>query len=152
MPNSQGMCNTFKRDILNGLHAFGASVARVDSTKDAFKMALYYATANISKSVSAYTATGEITGTGYTATGVTVTNANAPLIDVDTACWTPSDSVEYIALTEETAFNCALLYNDTSAGKLAVAAFTFGDQTVTAGTFTLTMPVNNEDTGLIRLA
>jgi hypothetical protein len=40
-----------------------------------------------------------------------------------------------------------LLYNDSNTAKAAVAVFTFGSQSVTAGTFTLTMPTNDLTTG-----
>ena len=45
-----------------------------------------------------------------------------------------------------------LLYNDTQSGDPAIAVYTFGSQTITAGTFTLTMPTNDGTTGLLRLA
>jgi hypothetical protein len=54
-------------------------------------------------------------------------------------------------LTVSTAWNCALLYNSTQ-GNRAVAVYTFSDQTITAGTFTLTMPANAAGTALLRLA
>jgi hypothetical protein len=44
-----------------------------------------------------------------------------------------------------------LLYNSTQSNK-AIAVYTFGSQTITAGTFTLTMPTNDNSTGLLRLA
>ena len=37
-------------------------------------------------------------------------------------------------------------------GNLAVASFTFGSQTVSAGNFTLTMPTNDSSNALIRIA
>ena len=57
----------------------------------------------------------------------------------------------YIGSSGQT-FDAMLLYNDTSATKLAVAVFTFGSQTVTAGTFTLTMPAHVAATALVRIA
>jgi hypothetical protein len=44
-----------------------------------------------------------------------------------------------------------LLYNSTQSNK-AIAVYTFGSQTITAGTFTLTMPANTTSTALLRLA
>lgn len=149
--NSQAMCTQFKADILNGLHAFGASVVRGATTKDSYKAALYFASASRGAGDTVYSATGEATGTGYTAGGVAVTNANAPSTSGTTAFWTPSASFAWTTATI-VAFDAVLLYNDTSATKLAVAVFTFGSQTITAGNFTLTMPTNDATTGLIRLA
>lgn len=150
MANSAGICTSFKQDILNGLHAFGASVIRGATTKDSFKMALYLTTASISVATTAYSATNEVTSANYTAGGAAVTNATAPTTSGTTAIWTPSASVAWTTVTFTT--DCAFLYNDTSAGKNAVASFTFSSQTVTAGNFTLTMPVNDASNALIRIA
>jgi hypothetical protein len=153
MANSQALCTQFKVDILNGLHAFGTSVIRGATTKDSFKMALYLASASRGAADTVYNNTGELAGTGnYTQGGTAVTNATVPTSTGTTAFWTPSASVSWAALTSSGAFDAALLYNDTSATDLAVAVFTFGSQSVTAGTFTLTMPTNDATTGLIRIA
>ncbi len=151
--NSQAMCSQFKVDILNGLHAFGASVVRGATTKDSYKTALYLVTASRGAADTVYSSTGELAGTGnYTQTGTGVTTGTAPSLSGTTAIFTPSASVSWAALTSSGAFDAALLYNDTSATKLAVAVFTFGSQTVTAGTFTLTMPTNDASNALIRIA
>lgn len=150
--NVQAMCSQFKVDILNGLHAFGASVIRAATTKDAYKAALYLASASRGAADTVYNSTGEVSGAGYTAGGVSVTTAVAPTLDSTTAIFTPSASISFPAVTLTTAFDAMLLYNDTSAGKLAVAVFTFGSQTITAGTFTLTMPANAAATALLRIA
>jgi len=154
--NVQAMCTSFKQELLNGSHAFGAQAAngvRTVTTKDSFKMALYLVSASRGAADTVYNNTGELAGTGnYTQTGTAVTNATAPTTTGTTAFWTPSASVSWAALTSSAAFDAALLYNDTSTSKLAVALFTFGSQTVTAGTFTLTMPTNDATTGLIRIA
>jgi len=103
MANTQAMCTSFKVDLLNAVHAFSTSVpAHTAGTADTFKAALYLASATVNATTTAYSSTGEVTGTNYTAGGVSV--------------------------------------------------HTFGSQTVTAGTFTLTMPTNDSSTGLIRLA
>jgi hypothetical protein len=80
-----------------------------------------------------------------------VTNATAPATSGTTAYWTPSASITFSSVTLSTAFDCVLLYNSTQSNK-AISVHTFGSQTVTAGTFTLTMPTNDASTGLIRLA
>lgn len=152
MANSQAMCTKFKVDVMNGLHAFGASVIRAATTKDTFKAALYLASATYDASTTAYSATGEVSGTNYTAGGVAVTTATAPNSSGTTAFFTPSASIVYTTVTLATAFDAVLIYNDTAAGKNAVSVHTFGSQTITAGTFTLTMPTNDSSTGLIRIA
>ncbi len=155
MANTQAIPKTFRVDLLKGLHAFGTSVVRAATTKDSFKAALYVATATINADSTAYTATGEVSGAGYTAGGIAVTNATEPANTGGTgvvAFWTPSASLAYGTVTLSTPFDCVMIYNDTAAGKNAVSVNTFGATTVTAATFTLTMPTNNLSTGLIRLA
>jgi len=151
--NSQAFCSQAKVDLMNGLHAFGASVIRAGTTKDSFKAALYLASASRGAADTVYNTTGELAGTGnYTQGGTAVTNATAPTLDGTTAIWTPSASLSWAALTSSGAFDAMLLYNDTSATDLAVAVFTFGSQNIVAGTFTLTMPVNAAATALLRIA
>lgn len=151
MANTQGMCTSFKQELLQGIHAFGTTVVRAATTADTFKAALYLATATINNATTAYSATGEVTGTNYTAGGVTVTNGNAPAATGTTAYWTPSASFAWTTVTLATAFDTVLLYNSTQGNK-AVSVHTFSSQTVTAGNFSLTMPTNDSTNALIRLA
>jgi len=161
MANTQSMCTSFMGQLLNGGHQFGTItlVSRTSltaPTTDSFKAALYLASATINAATTAYTATGEVTGTGYTAGGVAVTNATVPVATnssstAGVAYWTPSASITYTTVTIATAFDTVLLYNSTQ-NNTAVSVHTFGSQTVTAGTFTLTMPANSTTTALIRLA
>lgn len=151
MPNTQAMCTSFKGELLTATHNFGAAPIRAAATADTFKAALYLASATVNATTTVYTTTGEVTGTNYTAGGVNVTNATAPTTSGTTAYWTPSASITYTNVTLSTAFDCVLIYNSTQGNK-AVSVHTFGSQTVTAGTFTLTMPTNDATTGLIRLA
>lgn len=154
--NTQGMCTSFKKEILCGSHAFGTQAAngtRTVTTKDNFKMALFLASASRSASDTVYNTTGELAGTGnYTQGGNAVTNATDPSTSGTTAFWTPSASVSWANLTSSGAFDAAVLWNDSSTSDLEVAVFTFGSQSISAGTFTLTMPTNDATTGLIRIA
>jgi hypothetical protein len=151
MANTQAMCTSFKGELLVGHHNFGTGVVRAATTADTFKAALYLASATVDATTTAYNASGEVSGTGYTAGGVTVTFGTPPSTSGTTAFVTPSASISYSAVTLSTAFDAVLIYNSTQSNK-AVSVHTFGSQTVTAGTFTLTMPVNDASTGLIRLA
>jgi hypothetical protein len=155
MANTQAIPKTFRLDLMNGLHAFGATVIRAGTTKDSFKAALYLASATIDATATAYTATGEVTGTGYTAGGIAVTNATEPANTGGTGIvsfWTPSASLAFGTVTLAVSFDCVMFYNNTAAGKNAVSVNTFGATTVTAATFTLTMPTNDLTTGLLRLS
>lgn len=153
MANTQAMCTSFKTDLLNAVHAFNATgiPAHTAATADTFKAALYVATATVNATTTAYSATNEVSGTGYTAGGVTVTMGTAPSATGTTAFITPSASIVYTTVTLSTSFDAVLIYNSTQSNK-AVSVHTFTAQTVTAGTFTLTMPTNDATTGLIRLA
>jgi hypothetical protein len=148
--NTQAVCTSFKVDALNGIHAFGTTVARGSTTADSFKAALFLASATINASTTTYSTTGEVTGSGYTAGGVAVTNGTAPTSSGTTAYWTPSASIVYTTVTVGPT-DCVLLYNSTQSDK-AVAAYTFSSQTVTAGTLTLTMPTNDSTNALLRIA
>ena len=126
--NQPAMCTSFMGQLLNGGHQFG----------------------------TAYSASNEVSGTGYVAGGVTVTMGTVPTATNSSATAgvafvTPSASITYTTVTLSTAFDAVLIYNSTQADK-AVSVHTFGSQTITAGTFTLTMPANTTSTALIRLA
>lgn len=150
MANTQSMCTSFMQELMTATHDF------TPSTGDTFKAALYEATATYNAATTAYSTSGEVTGSGYTAGGVAVTNANAPAstnssATAGVAYWTPSASLTYSNVTLTTAFDAVLIYNSTKSNK-AVSVHTFGSQTVTAGTFSLTMPTNNTTNALLRLA
>ncbi|NBS70404.1 hypothetical protein EBT31_16055 [bacterium] len=146
------MATSFKGELLNAYHNFSATnPARTINTADSFKAALYLASATVNATTTAYTVTGEVTGTNYTAGGVAITSWNAPTTSGTTGYTTPTASITYTNVTLSTAFDAVLIYNNTQ-GNRAVSVHTFGSQTVTAGTFTLTMPTNDATNALIRLA
>ena len=151
MANTQAICTSFKNELLTGQHNFGVGVVRAATTADSFKAALYLASGTQGAATTAYSATNEVTGTNYTAGGVAVTNATAPAVSGTAAVWTPSASIAWSNVTLSTSFDCVTLYNSTQANR-AVASYTFGATTVTAGNFTLTMPVNAAGTALLQLS
>jgi hypothetical protein len=150
------MCTSFMGELMTATHNFGTAPIRAATTADTFKAALYLTSATVNAATTAYSSTNEVTGTGYTAGGVTVTNATAPIATNSSATagvayWTPSASITYTTVTLSTAFDCVLIYNSSQSDK-AVSVHTFGSQTITAGTFTLTMPSNTTTTALLRLS
>jgi hypothetical protein len=161
MANTQSMCTSFMGELMLGQHQLGTAtlVSRTSltaPTTDTVKAALYLVSATKDASTTVYNTTGEVSGTGYTAGGVTVTNATAPTSTnssstAGVAYWTPSASIVYTTVTLATAFDTVLLYNFTQSLK-AISVHTFGSQTITAGTFTLTMPTNSTSAALLRLA
>jgi hypothetical protein len=148
-------------ELMLGQHQLGTSTitsrtSLTSPTTDTLKAALYLASATMNASATAYTAVNEVSGTNYVAGGVTVTNAVAPTstnssATAGVAFFTPSASIVYTTVTLSTAFDAVLLYNSTQSNK-AISVHTFGSQTITAGTFTLTMPANSTSAALIRLA
>jgi hypothetical protein len=76
MAITQAMCTSFKVDLLDGEHDFGA---------DTFKIALYTSSATLDATTTAYSATNETSGTGYTAGGNTLTVSTTPTSSGTTA-------------------------------------------------------------------
>lgn len=140
MANTQGISGAAKQ----------AALAAIVDGKT-LKGALYLVSATTGPTNAAYTATGEVSGTNYTAGGASVTNANTAGLTSTTAFWTPSASIAWTTVTLATAFDCVMIYS-TSDTNRNIGTFTFGSQTVTAGNFSLTMPTNDATTGLVRFA
>lgn len=139
MAITAALCNSYKQEVLSGTH----------SSADTYKIALYTSAAALSKATAAYTATGEVSGTGYTAGGATLTGFAASL-DTDTAIldFTTDPTWPSSTITARG----ALIYNSTKSNK-AVAVLDFGsDITSTAGTFTVTFPAATQAAGLVRIA
>lgn len=144
MPITQSLCTSFKVDLLAGTMNFTAG------TGNTFKMALYTSSATLGPTTTAYSATNEISGAGYTAGGNTLTVSQSPtsggttaFISFNNTSWTSAS------------FTCrgALIYNDSLAGKDSVAVFDFGsDKTVVAGTFTVSFPTADATNAVIRIA
>lgn len=143
MASTTAMCTSFKVELLKGVHDFTLS------TGDTFKLALYTSTATHGAATTAYSATNEISGTGYTATGAALTNVT-PTASGTTAITDFAD-VSWTTATFTAA--SGLIYNDTAAGDPAVSVHDFGgDQSVTAGTFTAQFPTADASNAIIRIA
>ena len=148
MAISQAMCTSFKVEILNGIHAFGTTVVRAATTADTFKIALYTSSATLGASTTAYSVTNEVSGTGYSAGGNTLTtiaptsSGTTAYLDFNDTTWT----------TATITANGALIYNSTQSNK-AVAVLAFGgDKTSTAGDFTIQFPTPDATNAIIRIA
>ena len=156
MANTQGVANNFKHECMRGEHQLGAAtlVSRTSltaPTTDTVKAALYLSSASISASTATYTVTGEASGSGYTAGGVTVTNATTPSLATSTGIWTPSASIVFTTISPPSAVDCILLYNSTQSNK-SIEVCTFTAQTPVAATLTLTMPANDASNALLRIS
>lgn len=145
---TQAMATSFKTEMLNGIHAFGTSVVRAATTPDTFKIALYTSAATLSAATTAYSATNEASGTGYTAGGNTLTTV-APTSSGTTAFLDFNDTTWSTATITA---NGALIYNSTQSDK-AVAVLAFGgDKTSTAGDFTIIFPAADSSNAIIRIS
>ena len=156
MANTQAICTSFKAELMLGAHQLGtvtivSRTSLTSPTTDSLKAALYVATGSQGAATTAYSATNEVSGTGYSAGGIAVTNATAPTTSGTPGYWTPSASLVFTGVTLTTAFDTVTIYNSTQSNR-AIGVYTFGSQTVTAGNFTLTMPANAAATALIQLS
>ena len=138
---AQALCTSFKAEILRGIHDF---------TSHTFKIALYTSDASLGAATTAYTTTGEVTGTGYVAGGATLTvtggevstSGTVAFVDFEDASW-PSSTLTARG---------ALIYNDTVSGDPPVAVLDFGmDKSVTGATFTVQFPVADAESAIVRI-
>jgi hypothetical protein len=128
MAITQAMCTSFKEDLFQ---------KEQDLDTDTIKIALYTSSATLDATTTAYTTSNEVTGTGYTAGGVTLTGAT--IGTSGTTAYVDFDDPEWTSASFTTAG--ALIYNDTTAGDNSIAVLSFGgDFTVTAGTFRIVFP------------
>ena len=143
MAISQAMCTSFKKALLDGEMDFSG-----DSSQT-YKIALYTSSATLGASTTAYSTTNEVSGTGYTAGGASLTVV-AP---------TTSGTTAFLDFSNVTFSNAtitargALIYSDSATGDPAVAVLDFGsDKTSTAGDFTIQFPAAGASTAIIRIA
>jgi len=141
------MCTSFKQELLQGQHNFTAS------TGHTFKLALYTNSATFDASTTSYTATNEVSGTGYSAGGGTLTNVT-PTTSGTTAL-TDFDDLTFSSATMTA--RGALIYNTTTGGGTGttdtVLVLDFGsDKTSTAGDFTIIFPTADSSNAIIRIA
>lgn len=149
MAITQAMCTSFKVEILNGIHAFGTSVVRAATTADTFKIALFTSSATLGATTTAYSTTNEVSGTGYTAGGNTLTVSQVPT-STSTTAWL--DFADTTWSTATITANGAMIYNSTQSNKsVAILAFG-GDKTSTAGDFTIQFPTADSTNAIIRIA
>ena len=135
----QGATTSFKLELLEGVHNF---------LTDTFKIALYTGNANLGPATTVYVTSDEVTGTGYTAGGNTLTvippasSGAVAYVSFQNTSWA---SASFTA-------RAALIYNATQGNK-SVAVLDFGsDKTVSNSTFTITFPVDDATNAIVRVA
>lgn len=138
MPITQGVANQFKADLWTGVHVWGT---------DVLKIALFTNAPTLGPATATYAATGEVTGPGYTAGGLIVTPVAPSGTTVSFVTLSPNPSWPGATFTARG----AMLYNTSKSNKV-IAIWDFGgDFSVSAGTFTLQMPVADAVTALLRI-
>lgn len=136
-----------KAEFLEGIH----------DTADTYKIAFYTDTAAYGAATTAYSATNEVSGTGYSAGGFTVAD-NGSTVPAPTS--TTSGTTGLLDFTDlapttitfNSASTCAVLYNDTEAGDPAIAIFNFSSAQPSAGTLTIDFPASGASTSTLRVA
>jgi hypothetical protein len=134
----QTLCSSFKQESWLAIH---------DLDTDTLKMALYTSAASLGADTTAYTLTGETSGTGYTAGGEILTNVQVLLsgttayVTFDNPAWPGSSFVA----------RGALIYNSTKADR-AIAVLDFGSDKTAGPNFTVQLPAASATTALIRFA
>jgi len=130
MAITQAMCTSFKTELLKGVHDF------TNSTGDTFKIALYTSSASLDATTTAYSATNEVSGTGYTAGGEQLASQATTIDTTDDEGVFDADDVTWSSSTVTARY--AVLYDSTHASNLLIAQFDFGsDQESSSGDFTI---------------
>ena len=137
----QCVTNSFRAEMLQGVH---------DLSTDTLKLALYTGSANLYPTTTAYSATGEVVATGYTAggivlTGVTISTGTASTIQPAPVYVNFNNAVWTSALTARG----GLIYNASKADR-SIAVLDFGSDKTSTTTFTVQMPANTATTALLR--
>ena len=142
---TNAITNSFKEDLLNGLHDFAPS------TGDVFKLALYDSSASIGADTTSYAAgiSGQVPDTGqYVAGGGTLVNA---LVSVNGAiAFVDFNDLSFTGVTLTA--KGALIYNTSETNKSVCVLDFGGDKTATAGTFTIQFPDANDTQAIIRIS
>ena len=138
MALAQTLCSSFKQESWLGVH---------DLDTDVLKMALYTSAASLGADTTAYTLTGETSGTGYSAGGNILVNVQVLLSG--TTAYVTFDNPSWSGAS----FVCrgALIYNTSKSNK-AIAVLDFGADKTASGTFTVQLPVATASAALLRFA
>ena len=151
MAISSAICDTFKEELMKGGHNFNTSGGT--PAGNAFKIALYDNSATMGSTTTVYSASDEVSGSGYSAGGNALTNTgvakstSTTYTDFSDTSWT---SASFTA-------NGCLIYNTTAVTGFttnrAVCVIAFGgDKTVSSGKFTIQFPTNDSSSAIIRLS
>ena len=131
----QTQTTSFKKELYTAVH---------NLSTDTIKIALYTGNADLNADTTVYSATNEVSGTGYTAGGATMTG-----VSISSSGYVAYANWDNVSWTAALTARCALIYNSTQGNK-SIAVLDFGSDKTSTTTFTITMPVNTSTTALIR--
>jgi hypothetical protein len=134
--------NTFKTGLMNGTFNF---------TSGTYKIALYTNSATLDATTTAYTSTGEVVASGYTAGGLTLTIAQVPTIGTQTGAATSYLSFANAVWNSAITARGALIYLSGS-GNPAVCVLDFGGDKSSSSTFTVQFPAVTNTSAIIRIS
>ena len=137
------MCTSFKKELLEGVHNFK------NSGGNTFKLAMYTNSASFNAATTAYTTSNEVSGTGYSAGGGTLTR-----VDPTTSSTTVFTDFSDLTFSSSTiTARGALIYNDSASGDPTVVVLDFGsDKSSSSGDFTIQFPTADASSAIIRIA
>ena len=143
MAITQAMCTSFKKELLEGKHNF------LNSGGDTFKLALYTSSASLGAGTTAYTTSEEVSGTGYSAKGNTLTR-----VDPSTSGTTAfTDFADTTFSSSTITARGALIFNEDTSGDTSVLVLDFGgDKASSSGDFTVSFPTADASNAIIRIA
>ena len=143
MAISQVLTDAFKQDCLDGAHNLGTS-------GDTLKIALYTSSASLGATTSAYTTSNEVSGTGYTAGGATLSSQAVSYDSTNNVAFFDAADPSFTSATITA--RGALIYNN-SKSNASIAVLDFGsDFSSSNGTFQIQLPTAAHNTALIRIS
>lgn len=131
----QTQTTSFKKELYTAVH---------NLSTDTIKIALYTGNADLNEDTTVYSATNEVSGTGYTTGGETMTG-----VAISSSGYVAYVNWANVSWTAALTARCALIYNVTQGNK-SIAVLDFGSDKTSTTTFTITMPANTSTTALIR--
>jgi hypothetical protein len=144
MAITQAICNSFKKELLEGDHNF-------DTGGDVFKLALYTSAATLNSATTVFTTSDEVANTGqYVTGGGTLVNSGTSIVGGVAFCDFADLSFTGVTLTARG----ALIYNTSATvtdAAVAVLDFT-ADKTATDGTFTIIFPADTSAAAILRIS
>ena len=137
------MCTSFKKELLEAVHNFK------NSGGSTFKLAMYTNSASFTAATTAYTTSNEVSGTGYSAGGGTLTR-----VDPTTSGTTGFTDFADLTFSSSTiTARGALIYNDSASGDPSIVVLDFGsDKSSSSGDFTVQFPAADASNAIIRIA